>query len=80
MWAAEGTWHDVLGIEPHKIVEASGKVMMGLERSRSSSLLLNPFLGLCRPTCREVKRKALGVNSNDIVRVAGGVVTDLMND
>ena len=23
VWAAAGTWHDVFGIEPHKLVEAS---------------------------------------------------------
>ncbi|MGA0145287.1 MAG: hypothetical protein ACO3K6_03535, partial [Ilumatobacteraceae bacterium] len=24
VWAAAGTWNDVFGIEPHKLVEASG--------------------------------------------------------
>jgi prolyl-tRNA editing enzyme YbaK/EbsC (Cys-tRNA(Pro) deacylase) len=23
VWAAAGTWHDVFGIEPHRLVEAS---------------------------------------------------------
>ncbi|MGA1572106.1 MAG: YbaK/EbsC family protein, partial [Ilumatobacteraceae bacterium] len=27
VWAAAGTWHDVFGIEPYKLVEASGGVV-----------------------------------------------------
>jgi len=33
MWAAAGTWHDVFGIEPHKLVEASGGAVTDLKRS-----------------------------------------------
>jgi prolyl-tRNA editing enzyme YbaK/EbsC (Cys-tRNA(Pro) deacylase) len=33
VWAAAGTWHDVFGIEPHKLVEASGGEITDLERS-----------------------------------------------
>lgn len=33
VWAAAGTWHDVFGIEPHKLVEASGGVVTDLRRS-----------------------------------------------
>ncbi|MFM8648452.1 MAG: YbaK/EbsC family protein [Actinomycetota bacterium] len=33
VWAAAGTWHDVFGIEPHKLVEASGGVVIGLKRN-----------------------------------------------
>lgn len=32
VWAAAGTWHDVFGIEPHKLVEASGGVITDLKR------------------------------------------------
>ena len=32
VWAAAGTWHDVFGIEPHKLVEASGGVVIDLKR------------------------------------------------
>ena len=32
VWAAAGTWHDVFGIEPHKLVEASGGVITALKR------------------------------------------------
>ena len=32
VWAAAGTWHDVFGIEPHKLVEASGGVVTVLKR------------------------------------------------
>ncbi|MGA0813068.1 MAG: YbaK/EbsC family protein [Ilumatobacteraceae bacterium] len=31
VWAAAGTWHDVFGIEPHKLVEASGGVVAALK-------------------------------------------------
>ena len=31
-WAAAGTWHDVFGIEPHKLVEASSGVVTDLKR------------------------------------------------
>ncbi len=31
--AAAGTWHGVFGIEPHKLVEASGGVVADLKRS-----------------------------------------------
>jgi Cys-tRNA(Pro) deacylase len=33
VWAAAGTWHDVFGIEPHKLVEASGGMVVDLKRS-----------------------------------------------
>ena len=33
VWAADGTWHDVFGIEPHKLVEASGGAVIDLKRS-----------------------------------------------
>ena len=33
VWAAVGTWNDVFGIEPHKLVEASGGVVTDLKRS-----------------------------------------------
>jgi len=33
VWAAAGTWNDVFGIEPHKLVEASGGVVIGLKRN-----------------------------------------------
>ncbi len=33
VWAAAGTWNDVFGIEPHKLVEASGGVVTDLKRS-----------------------------------------------
>ena len=32
VWAAAGTWHDVFGIEPHRLVEASGGVVTDLRR------------------------------------------------
>ena len=32
VWAAAGTWHDVFGIEPHKLVEVSGGVVTDLKR------------------------------------------------
>ena len=32
VWAAAGTWHDVFGIEPHRLVEASGGVVTVLKR------------------------------------------------
>ena len=32
VWAAAGTWNDVFGIEPHKLVEASGGVLTDLKR------------------------------------------------
>jgi len=32
VWAAAGTWHDVFGIEPQKLVEASGGVVTDLKR------------------------------------------------
>ena len=32
VWAAAGTWHDVFGIEPHKLVEASGGLVTDLKR------------------------------------------------
>jgi prolyl-tRNA editing enzyme YbaK/EbsC (Cys-tRNA(Pro) deacylase) len=31
VWAAAGTWNDVFGIEPHKLVEASGGVVTDLK-------------------------------------------------
>jgi prolyl-tRNA editing enzyme YbaK/EbsC (Cys-tRNA(Pro) deacylase) len=33
VWAAAGTWHDVFGIEPHKLVEASGGEIIDLKRA-----------------------------------------------
>ena len=33
VWAAAGTWHDVFGIDPHKLVEASGGAVTDLKRS-----------------------------------------------
>ena len=32
VWAAAGTWHDVFGIEPHKLVEASEGLVIDLKR------------------------------------------------
>ena len=32
VWAAAGTWHDVFGIEPHELVEASDGVVVELKR------------------------------------------------
>ena len=32
VWAAAGTWNDVFGIAPHKLVEASGGVVTDLKR------------------------------------------------
>ncbi|MFM9119992.1 MAG: YbaK/EbsC family protein [Acidimicrobiaceae bacterium] len=32
VWAAAGTWHDVFGIEPHKLVEASKGLVIDLKR------------------------------------------------
>ena len=32
VWAAAGTWHDVFGIEPSRLVEASGGVVTDLKR------------------------------------------------
>jgi prolyl-tRNA editing enzyme YbaK/EbsC (Cys-tRNA(Pro) deacylase) len=32
VWAAAGTWHDVFGIEPHKLVEASGGEVTEIKR------------------------------------------------
>ena len=32
VWAAAGTWHDVFGVEPHMLVEASGGVVTDLKR------------------------------------------------
>jgi len=33
VWAAAGTWNDVFGIEPHKLVEASGGAVTELKRA-----------------------------------------------
>jgi len=33
VWAAAGTWNDGFGIEPHKLVEASGGVVPDLKRN-----------------------------------------------
>ena len=33
VWAAAGTWHDVFGVEPHKLVEASDGMVTDLKRS-----------------------------------------------
>ena len=32
VWAAAGTWNDVFGIEPHKLVDASGGALANLKR------------------------------------------------
>ncbi len=32
VWAAAGTWHDVFGIGPHQLVEASGGTVTDLKR------------------------------------------------
>ena len=32
VWAAAGTWHDVFGIEPNKLVEASEGLVIDLKR------------------------------------------------
>lgn len=32
VWAAAGTWHDVFGIEPHKLVEASEGLVTDLRK------------------------------------------------
>lgn len=32
VWAAAGTWHDVFGIEPHQLVEASTGLVTDLKR------------------------------------------------
>ena len=32
VWAAAGTWHDVFGVEPRTLVEASGGVVTDLKR------------------------------------------------
>lgn len=32
VWAAAGTWNDVFGIEPHRLVEASGGAVTVLKR------------------------------------------------
>jgi len=32
VWAAAGTWHDVFGIDPHKLLGASGGVVIDLKR------------------------------------------------
>jgi prolyl-tRNA editing enzyme YbaK/EbsC (Cys-tRNA(Pro) deacylase) len=32
VWAAAGTWYDVFGIEPHKLVEASEGLVTDLKR------------------------------------------------
>ena len=33
VWAVAGTWNDVFGIEPHKLVEARGGVVTDLKRT-----------------------------------------------
>ena len=33
VWAAAGTWHDVFGIEPHKLVEASDGLVTDLKKA-----------------------------------------------
>lgn len=33
VWAAAGTWHDVFGIEPHRLVEASEGTVVDLKRA-----------------------------------------------
>lgn len=37
VWTAAGTWHDVFGIEPHQLVEASEGLVTDLKRARSGS-------------------------------------------
>jgi len=34
VWAAAGTWHDLCGIEPDKLVEASEGLVTDLKRGR----------------------------------------------
>jgi hypothetical protein len=36
VWATAGTWNDVFGIEPSKLVEASGGVVTDLKRAWNS--------------------------------------------
>jgi prolyl-tRNA editing enzyme YbaK/EbsC (Cys-tRNA(Pro) deacylase) len=33
VWAAAGTWHDVFGVDPHKLVEASEGLVTELKRA-----------------------------------------------
>ena len=33
VWAAAGTWNDVFGVEPYKLVEASGGAVTVLKRA-----------------------------------------------
>lgn len=33
VWAAAGTWNDVFGFEPHKVVEAIGGEIADLKRA-----------------------------------------------
>jgi Cys-tRNA(Pro) deacylase len=35
VWAAAGTWHDVFGVEPHRLVEATGAVVADVRREAS---------------------------------------------
>ena len=39
MWAAAGTWNDVFGNEPHKLVEASEGIVTDLKRDWSRRAL-----------------------------------------
>jgi prolyl-tRNA editing enzyme YbaK/EbsC (Cys-tRNA(Pro) deacylase) len=32
VWVAAGTWHDVFGVEPYKLVEASEGLVVGLKK------------------------------------------------
>jgi prolyl-tRNA editing enzyme YbaK/EbsC (Cys-tRNA(Pro) deacylase) len=44
VWAAAGTWHDVFGIEPHRLVEASQGLVTDLKRG-SSRIASDTLLG-----------------------------------
>jgi hypothetical protein len=39
VWAAAGSWHDVFGIEPHTLVEASEGLVTDLKRGQRRSAL-----------------------------------------
>jgi prolyl-tRNA editing enzyme YbaK/EbsC (Cys-tRNA(Pro) deacylase) len=32
VWAAAGTWHDVFGIEPHRLVQVGGGLVVELKK------------------------------------------------
>jgi hypothetical protein len=49
VWAAAGTWHDVFGIEPHQLVEASEGLVVDLKRGRHGRPMLATWIS-CRPS------------------------------